>query len=163
MLSFVGSLYDPLGETGAFVLHGKQLLQHLCGVDYDWDKEITEEDLTEWQSWQQSLPELSNMSLSRCFKFNLSEELHSVQLHSFSDASRLGYGVVLYLRIVEVDGQLNVSFVAGKARVRLIKQITIPRLELTAAVLAMKLSGQVGEELEIQIDDSVFWTDSMIV
>ena len=163
MLSFISSLYDPLGVAGPFVLHGKQLLQHLCRVDYDWDEEITEEDLTAWQSWQQSLPELSNMTIPRCFKLNLSEELHSVQLHSFSDASRLSYGAVLYLRIVDVDGQLKVSFVVGKARVTPIKQITIPRLELTAAVLATKLSRQVGEELEIQIDDFIFWTDSMIV
>ena len=163
MLSFISSLYDPLGAAGPFVLHGRQLLQHLCRVDYDWDEEISEEDLAAWQSWQKLLSQLSNMTIPRCFKLNLTEKLHSVQLHSFSDASRLGYGAVSYLRIVDEDGKLNVSFVVGKARVTPMKQITIPRMELTAAVLATKLSRQVEEELEIQISDFFFWTDSMVV
>jgi hypothetical protein len=36
-------------------------------------------------------------------------------------------------------------------------------LELTAAVLAVKLSHQVEEELEISMDRIVFWTDSTVV
>lgn len=43
------------------------------------------------------------------------------------------------------------------------KPVTIPRLELTAAVLAVKQNCQVQEELEIPIQRIVFWTDSMVV
>ena len=162
MLSFVSSLYDPLGVAAPHVLPGRQILQHLCQINYDWDEEIEENKLAAWNSWQQSLPQLTTMTIPRCFKLNLKEELYSVQLHCFSDASRLGYGAVLYLRIVDVDGLLNVAFVVGKSRVTPMKQITIPRLEL-AAVLVVKLSRQVEEELEIQIQSTTFWTDSTIV
>ena len=68
-----------------------------------------------------------------------------------------------YLCLVDVNNQLTVSFLVGKSRVMPTKQVTIPRLELTAAVLAVKLSHQVEEELEISVDRIVFWTDSTVV
>ena len=41
--------------------------------------------------------------------------------------------------------------------------MTIPRLELSAAVVAVKLDRKLREELEIKIDRSVFWSDSTAV
>ena len=41
--------------------------------------------------------------------------------------------------------------------------MTIPRLELSAAVLAVKLDRSLREELEMKIDESVFWSDSTAV
>ena len=110
-----------------------------------------------------SLHELSHVTIPRCLKINLAENLCSVQLHSFSDASRLGYGAVTYLRLVDVNGKVNVMFLVGKSRVTPTKQVTIPRLELTAADLAAKLNRQVESELEIPVDSSTFWTDSTVV
>ncbi|XP_037783675.1 uncharacterized protein LOC119579899 [Penaeus monodon] len=51
------------------------------------------------------------------------------------------------------------------ARTRLapIKTTTIPRLELSAAVLAATSDAKLRKELSLPIDDSVFWTDSTIV
>ena len=40
---------------------------------------------------------------------------------------------------------------------------TIPRLELSAAALSVKLDVIIRRELDCQIDKSVFWTDSTIV
>jgi hypothetical protein len=44
-----------------------------------------------------------------------------------------------------------------------VKVITIPRLELTAAVVAVKLSLRLKEELHMKLDDEYFWCDSQIV
>ena len=41
--------------------------------------------------------------------------------------------------------------------------MTIPCLELSAAVVAVKLSCKLNEELNIGIDSGHFWTDSKIV
>ena len=41
-----------------------------------------------------------------------------------------------------------------------LKQITIPRMELTAAVLAVKIDTMLKKELQLQLDQSIFWTDS---
>lgn len=41
--------------------------------------------------------------------------------------------------------------------------MTTPRLELTAAVLAVRVDEMLKKELKIDLDSSVFWTDSMTV
>lgn len=44
-----------------------------------------------------------------------------------------------------------------------LKQITIPRLELTAAKLALKVDRMLRKELHLPLTDSTFWTDSTSV
>ena len=51
----------------------------------------------------------------------------------------------------------------GKARLAPIHEITIPRLELSAAVISVKLNQIIREELEIKIDQVNYWTDSTTV
>ncbi|XP_068756234.1 uncharacterized protein [Montipora capricornis] len=51
----------------------------------------------------------------------------------------------------------------GKARVSPLKPVTIPRLELTAAVVSVKISQWLGEELDYQDVSEFFWTDSKVV
>ena len=87
----------------------------------------------------------------------------SVTLHHFSDASQQGYGAVSYLRSMNDKGIIHCSFVMGKARTAPLKSITIPRLELSAAVLATRLDKIIRREIDLPIRDSVFWTDSTCV
>lgn len=57
----------------------------------------------------------------------------------------------------------HVAFILGKARVAPMKQTTIPRLELTAAVLAVRMNKLLQKELQLQLEKPVFWTDSTTV
>ena len=41
--------------------------------------------------------------------------------------------------------------------------VSIPRLELTAATLSVKISKMLKNELDIHVDDEIFWTDSKVV
>ena len=61
-----------------------------------------------------------------------------------------------------MDAQSNVTcaFVKGMSRVAPLRHITIPRLELTAAVTATKLAALIERELDWQLDSKTFWTDS---
>ncbi|XP_064647110.1 uncharacterized protein LOC135499966 [Lineus longissimus] len=65
--------------------------------------------------------------------------------------------------MVNSQGQVHCSYVVGKARVTPIKTVTMPRLELTAAVMSAKASVTLGKELEYKVADELFWTDSQIV
>lgn len=51
----------------------------------------------------------------------------------------------------------------GKARVAPVKQTTIPRLEIAPAVLAVRMDKRLKTELDMKVEESVFWSDSMTV
>ena len=53
--------------------------------------------------------------------------------------------------------------IMAKSRLAPIKAMTIPRLELAAAALAVKMDGALQRELDLKLEKSVFWTDSTIV
>lgn len=61
------------------------------------------------------------------------------------------------------ENNIQVTFLLGKARVTPLKAVTIPRLELKAAVLAVRVDSLLKAELDVQVEDSVFWTDSTSV
>lgn len=48
----------------------------------------------------------------------------------------------------------------GKARLASIREISIPRLELTAAVISVKLSHAIRDELDLTVNKVIYWTDS---
>ena len=163
VLSVVSSLFDPLGFIAPFIMKAKLLLQELCRKKLGWDSAINEQEMVQWLRWLEDLPKLQELEIDRCFKPKDFGETKSVQLHIFSDGSRVGYGAVAYLRFVDVFDRIHCSFVMGKARLAPIHEITIPRLELSAAVISVKLNQIIREELEIKIDQVNYWTDSTTV
>ena len=86
-----------------------------------------------------------------------------MELHHFSDASQSGYGQCSYLRLTDDKGRIQCSLVMGKSRVTPLKPITVPRLELTAALVAAKVGLTVKKELEYEQVDETYWTDSKTV
>ena len=94
ILSVTSSMYDPLGLAAPLILPAKPLLQRLCQESYGWDEQISRSDLSKWEDWTNSLPELQEVAVQRCFKPQEFGELQQVQLHHFSDASESGYGAV---------------------------------------------------------------------
>ncbi|KAK3746525.1 hypothetical protein QZH41_016739, partial [Actinostola sp. cb2023] len=87
----------------------------------------------------------------------------STQLHNFADASQKGYGAVSYLRVVNSKGEIHCTFMMGKSRLAPMKAVTIPRLELSVAVVATRLGNMINQELDIDIDETFYWTDSTCV
>ncbi|KAL6463548.1 hypothetical protein MHYP_G00279390 [Metynnis hypsauchen] len=69
------------------------------------------------------------------------------ELHHFSDASTCGCGQCSYLRLKNDKGQVHCVLVMAKARVSPMWVATIPRLELTAAVVSVSVSSLLREEL----------------
>lgn len=85
------------------------------------------------------------------------------ELHVFSDASEAAYGSVAYLRTVDSNGQVHVSFVMAHSRVVPRRQITIPRLELCAALTGAQLARMLQTEMTLPLHRLVMWTDSTTV
>ena len=62
-----------------------------------------------------------------------------IELHYFADASSEAYGTASYIRSIKSEGIVSVSFIFGKSRLAPIKPVTIPKLELMAAVIAVNI------------------------
>ena len=97
---------------------------------------------------------LKDIRLSRCYKPEGFGQVVSSSLHHFSDASENGYGQVVYVRLVNTIGKIHCSLVIAKSRVAPIKYTSIPRLELAAAVLSIKMSKDLVD---------YYWTDNRVV
>lgn len=78
------------------------------------------------------------------------------------DASLEAYSAVSYLRIVDNDG-IQCSFVGAKTKVAPIKPMSVPRLELQAAVLGTRLAKDVERSQRFTIQQQIFWSDSQTV
>ncbi|XP_076086068.1 uncharacterized protein LOC143056790 [Mytilus galloprovincialis] len=165
MLSTLSAVYDPLGIISPIILVGKQLLQDLCKDQTDWDTPLPEDIQNKWERWKQDLIDLELLKINRCFKPVDFGEVKFIEFHHFSDASSNGYGQCSYVRLFNFKQQVHCALVIGKSRVVPLKPITIPRLELTAAVISVKISAILRDELEYS-DKNVteyFWTDSNVV
>ena len=163
MVSVVYSLFDSLGFIAPYIIKAKLLLQTLNRKGIGWDEPVTDAECLQWERWIDDLDKLREVKIDRCFKPEGFGKVQETQLHLFSDASRKGYSVTAYLRLKDITGKIHCSFVIGKARLAPIKEISIPRLELTAAVISVKLSHAIRNELDLAVNKSIYWTDSTSV
>ena len=161
ILSVISTVYDPLGLASPFILPAKILVQDLCKRGIRWDATVGETDLHMWCQWVENLPGLAQVTIPRYYKPQDFGTVISQHIHSFSDASEHGYDMVSYLRLVNDNGKIHCSLLKGKSRVSPLKSTTIPRMELTAATLAVCISHKVAPSLDISC--VYYWTDSMRV
>jgi hypothetical protein len=164
LLSVLGSVFDPLGILAPVVLKGKILFQAEVRQRKGWDDPLEDEVENQWREWQKTLPRLENFSIKRCLMSSAKmSDVKGASLHIFCDASEAAYGVVAYLQYVNSDDKRCCSFVMSKTRLAPLKTLTIPRLELCAAVLGVDIAETLHGELELVIKETTFWTDSSIV
>ena len=142
----------------------KKILQELCKINFSWDDADSDDYIVEWEKWKKELRLIENLKMERCFKPSKFGKVIDCSLHHFSDASQDGYGQMTYLRIVDEKGYINCSLVMTKSRVPLTKFVSIPRLELTATALSIKVSTMLRRELTIHPTiEEYFWTDNEVV
>ena len=163
ILSATAACYDPLGLAVPHVVQGRMVLQELTRLRTGWDDPVPTEVGEEWTKWLSGLRCLSDARVSRCYSPSGLSAATAVSLHHFSDASLKGYGTASYLRTVGADGEVFCSLVMGRGRVAPLKAITVPRLELAAAKLAVEVHQELTHALDMKIEDVVFWTDSTTV
>ena len=157
-LKVIARLFDPLGLLAPYIVRAKVLLQKLWTAGYDWDEDIDEELLQEIRLWTGELASLQLIKIPRCVKATGNNVLHV-----FVDASSEAFAATCFLRSIDNDDSVTVRLVAAKSKVAPIAATSIPRLELMAAVLGLKLAKSVGMSFNVTTSDIVFWSDSMTV
>ncbi|XP_062701742.1 uncharacterized protein LOC134285262 [Aedes albopictus] len=154
------TIYDPLGLIAHYLMFLKVLLQDIWRTGITWDETVNRECFEKWQMWLGLLPEIEGLQIPRCYRLQTSAgENTEIELHTFVDAGENGMAAVAYLRFVEA-GTVECSLVAAKTRVAPLKYLTIPRLELQAALIGARLAHFIVQGLDLTISRCVFWSDS---
>ncbi|XP_055632856.1 uncharacterized protein LOC129773285 [Toxorhynchites rutilus septentrionalis] len=163
VLSCVMSMFDPLGLLSPFTVLGKMLVQDLWRTGCGWDEKIDGECYLTWIQWVKLLPSIAEIRIPRCyFEKAQSHRVQNLQLHIFTDAGEKAYGCVAYFRAV-VNEKIVCALVMSRTKVAPLKQLSIPRLELQAAVLGARLAGTVQENHSFKAQKTFLWTDSQTV
>lgn len=162
ILSEIARLYDPNGLVGPVIVSGKLLMQDVWRAkELDWDTAIPANMRDRWLALNSQLPRLAEFRVPRWIGTGPSR---TIQLHGFCDASQNAYGAVLYVRVVSHDtGTIDTNILVSKSRVAPLKTITIPRLELSAAVLLAKLTRLTLGVCDLHAAECYMWSDSAIV
>ncbi|GFX77616.1 integrase catalytic domain-containing protein [Trichonephila clavipes] len=135
--------------------------KELWTLGVEWDSELPPKLRHKWQQWSSEAEGLTEIKIPRFYLGNIDQEIFKCEIHCFSDASKSAYGTILYLRFVTCNNEIETSFICSKGRVALLKSLTLPRLELTAALLSARLAKQVSSCLKFDAN-IYYWTDSLI-
>ena len=159
ILSTIAKIFDPLGLVGPVIIRAKIILQRLWELQLDWDETLPQDVHTLWMDFNNQLKALNEVSVPR---FVSCKNQIQVQLHGFCDASEAAYGACIYIRSTGESDQSTVNLLCAKSKVAPLKKISLPRLELQAALLLAQLADTVNASMELKIDERYFWSDSTI-
>ncbi|GFT11074.1 integrase catalytic domain-containing protein [Trichonephila clavipes] len=115
--------------------------------------------MEEWMNFYQKLAKVNNFKITRCI---LLPATIRIEIHDFSDASESAYAAVVYIKCFNESVQSQTRLLCSKSRVAPLKTLTIPRLELSAALLLSRLVKKVVPILQLSIHKIWMWTDSTI-
>ena len=168
VFSVRNSLYDPLGLAAPVIVRGKLLLRSMMAnlsnlQPESWDEPFPEEQRAAWEVWCKALQALTLLMVPRSDTMASSTGVRRRELHTFCDASNDAIGAVSYLRTVQHDGSIQVSFVFGKAKLAPSHATTIPRFELCATTLGIEITQLINQELDIKPDAVAYYSDSRVV
>ncbi|XP_071041466.1 uncharacterized protein [Parasteatoda tepidariorum] len=157
LLKIISKIFDPLGIFSPSTVVGKILFQDtwLCGIE--WDELLPPSIASRWSKWIIDLPHLNDIRIPRWIGISSAD----VTIHVFCDASERAYGTVLYVRFTE-DTKFHVRMVCSRNRLSPLKRITLPRLELLAALLGARLLHYFCTETKLDRNTATLWSDSTV-
>ncbi|KAI5714707.1 hypothetical protein M8J77_004136 [Diaphorina citri] len=162
ILSTICKIWDPLGLVSPAVIYAKLLVKELWELQLSWDERPPDQIVARWFSFLNELPKLNSLSVPRHIAVSNDVKLTLV---GFSDSSEKAYGAVVYSRVEFPDNSVQCTLLCSKSKVAPKKYVSIPRLELSAAVLLSKLLACVIKTYESRfpISNVFCFTDSTVV
>ena len=156
----IARIYDPLGLLTPVIIRAKILLQRVWVLKIDWDESLPADFHSVWNRYYIQLPLLNDIRYPRK---TVIRSAMNIELHGFCDASEREYGACMYLRSINSHGHIQTRLLTARSKVAPLKSQTIPRLELSGALLLTSLVLGKRKSLTIDFSRIVYWTDSTIV
>jgi len=162
LLSMIARIYDPLGLFAPATFHGKCIMQRTWSAKVSWDDPLPHDISRDWESFVSDLPSLNDLKVPRHFN---SRRGSPCLLLGFCDASQHGYAAVLYIKMLDHDSDSSIFLVGTKTKLAPITSLSIPRLELNAALLLSRWMNRIQTTLKsyLNIIGLYAWSDSAIV
>ncbi|XP_055315885.1 uncharacterized protein LOC129575819, partial [Sitodiplosis mosellana] len=157
--------YDPLGWIAPVIVKAKILFQDVWQLkkenkkSYDWDDKLPIEIIDRWMLFKSRLSALSSIKMQRWLGTTVNTK---VEVHGFCDACKKALSANVYVRFVNENQQVNVMLVAAKTKNAPMIEQTIPKLELCATVLLVKLVKSVRKAMSMNIEKTVLYSDSKV-
>ena len=163
LLKLSASLFDPLGTVSPVSVCMKILLQETCKLHLEWDTLFPETLVKIWCEILNNFEQILCILIPRCHFDEINKEIEQYSLHAFGDASKKAFCSVIYL-FMKIASSYHCKLVTSKLRVVPLKEMSVPRLELIAALVLARLLNNVKHSLESQIlFESIYcWSDSTI-
>ena len=153
IFSLVSSIFDPFGLLSPLAIIIKMVLQQIWKLGRKWDDLIPQELHNALQKILNSYFAMPEIRIPRTVG-NFSKTTSS-QLHMFVDASMAAMAAVAYLRTTNSQATLpQVCFLMGKCNFAPIKQMSVPKMELEAAVIEVRLLQLIQREMTMTIDQN---------
>jgi hypothetical protein len=156
ILQHISRVFDPLGLLSPITVRAKIILQELWQQKFDWDSPLPMDVQEKWRNVASDLSSSVKINFRRSYFHDNHDVIAETKLHVFCDASMSSYGAVAY-----ISRGFETTLMMSKNRVAPLKKLTIPRLELMAAVTGARLCQHIIQQTGLS--DVCLWSDSQIV
>lgn len=159
ILSEIAKLFDSNGYVAPIIVVAKLLMRDIWAIKHlTWDKAVPQHIGKRWMEFVNELSRLNEYHIPRWLS---TDKQSTVQLHGFCDASTKAMGAVIYVRVCKNDA-VTCTLLAAKSKVSSEKGMSIPRMELLAALLGSKLMCQAAKACEYESVEKFLWSDSAV-
>ncbi|XP_029155196.1 uncharacterized protein LOC114928280 [Nylanderia fulva] len=158
VLLLTAKMFDPLGWLAPTTILAKIFIQSTWLLGLDWDAPLPCDEARRWLRFQSELPALEKVIVPRWLG-GVTESM--LEIHGFADASERAYSAVIYLKS-KTKGITKVTLLAAKTKVAPLKQVSLPRLELSAATLLARLVAHTLPIIGAERAPLHMWSDSTV-
>ncbi|XP_025991335.2 uncharacterized protein LOC113003954 [Solenopsis invicta] len=161
IVSQVAQIFDPLGLLGPILIKGKCIMQQTWQIPIGWDEPLPKIIQEQWQEFYDALQELNEFKVMR--NLNPGNQSQVFDIMGFGDASEKAYGACLYAVSKNKEGNTQSFLICSRSKIAPLKTISLPRLELNAALILAKLTATAIRAFGNRIKEIHLWSDSSIV
>jgi len=160
ILSTIAKVFDLLGLLAPVTITAKIFIQELWSLKLGWDDPLPLPTSKKWTQFINLFQDIPKLQFPRWIRLTSEPDF---EIHGFCDASQRAICATVYMRSSNQKKKVTTHLICSKTKVAPLKKLTIPRLELSGAVLLTKLVSRVSQILRPNCVPIFMWTDSAVV